>query len=72
MAAALWNMFISIAGNNWIVQRGFKKVVRSWSPREVDNPIKTTWQMIPSFFFGVFGRKGILDVLMISQLQLAV
>ncbi|KAG5589131.1 hypothetical protein H5410_039645 [Solanum commersonii] len=72
VAAALWNMFISIAGINWILPQSVKEAVGSWSLREVDSHIKKTWQMILSCFFGAFGRKGISDVLMVSQLQLAV
>ncbi|WMV40381.1 hypothetical protein MTR67_033766 [Solanum verrucosum] len=72
VAAALWNMFISIAGINWILSQSVKEAVGSWSLREVDSHIKKTWQMILSCFFGAFGRKGISDVLMVSQPQLAV
>jgi len=51
VATALWNMFISIAGINWILLQSIKEVIGSWSLREVDSPIKKTWQMIPSCIF---------------------
>jgi len=51
VATALWKMFISIAGISWILPQSVKEVVGSWSLREVDSPIKKTWQMIPSCIF---------------------
>ncbi|WMV30621.1 hypothetical protein MTR67_024006, partial [Solanum verrucosum] len=75
VAAALWNMFISIAGINWILPQSVKEVVGSWSLREVDSPIKKTRQMIPSCIFWCIWKErnlrcfdGISTALLISSI----
>lgn len=60
-----WHMFLLVFDLSWALHLTIKKAVDSWNSWRISEAIKKMWKKSQSCNFGVFGQKGIEDVLMV-------
>ncbi|WMV55300.1 hypothetical protein MTR67_048685, partial [Solanum verrucosum] len=69
VATDLWFMFLSLFGLQWVKPSNIREVFVSWILGKLRNLLRRSGLWFLLLFCGVYGLKGIKDVLMVHQLQ---